>query len=137
MSKCSRCESLPAGFPEVGILYMSPPLAHTRGTLRRLLWQSELPFGDPLDDVLAVEVTPEDLRRLCELLLGSLSEAELSDCKTIRVDKSSAFNLGILSQIQDLSTLTAMIRGKWLLDMLREDRLLIHFQPIVSAVLPV
>ncbi len=67
MSECSRCESLPPGWPEVGILYLSPPLAHIRGTLRRLLWESGLLFGDPLDDILAVEVTPEGLRHLCDL----------------------------------------------------------------------
>ncbi len=48
MSECSRCESLPQGWPEVGILYLSPPLAHTWGTLKRLLWESGLLFGGPL-----------------------------------------------------------------------------------------
>lgn len=133
MSECSRCESLPMGWPEVGVLYLSPPLAHTRGTIRRLVWESGLPFGDPLDGVLAVEVAPEDLRRLCGLLFGGLSETELSDCRTILVEKGSRFGLGMLSRVQDLTTLTSLVRGEWLLDMLREDRLTVHFQPIVSV----
>ncbi len=133
MSECSRRESLPSGWPEAGLLYLCPPLAHTRGTIRRLLWESGLLFGDPLDDVLAVEVAPEGLRRLCELLLGGLSETELKDCKALLVEKGSSFGLGMLSRMEDLATLTAAVRHEWLLDMLREDRLAVHFQPIVSV----
>ena len=136
MSKCSRCESLPTGWPEDGLLYLSPPLAHTRGTIRRLLWESGLLFGDPLNDVLAVEVAPEDLRRLCELLFGGLSEAELKDCRALLVEKGSTFGLGMLSRMQDLATLTAVVRYEWLVDMLREDRLIVHFQPVVSVADP-
>ena len=136
MSKCSRCESLPASWPEAGVLYVAPPLAHTRGTLRRLLWKSGLPFGDPSDDVVAVEVDPEGLRRLSGLLRDGLSEAELRDCRTVLVEKGSAFGVGVLPRMQDLATLTAVVRGEWLLDMLREDRLAVHFQPIVSAADP-
>ncbi len=136
MSECSRCESLPTGWPEDGVLYLAPPLAHTRGTLRRLLWESGLSFGDPSDHILAVEIVPEGLRSLCELLLDGLSETELKGCRSILVEKGSAFGPGMLSRMQDLATLTAAVRGEWLLDMLREDRLAVHFQPIVSATNP-
>ena len=108
---------------------MAPPLAHTRGTLKRLLWQSGLPYGD----VLAVEVTPESLKRLSKFSLDGLSEAELKDCRAMIVEKGSAFNLSVIPRMQDLAALTAVVRGEWLLDMLREDRLAVHFQPIVSA----
>ena len=30
MSKLSRCENLPAEPPDKGVLYVAPPLAHTR-----------------------------------------------------------------------------------------------------------
>src|SRR5215203_2522335 len=43
----SECEALPAGPREKGTLYAGPPLAPTWGTLRRLLWESDLRFGDP------------------------------------------------------------------------------------------
>src|SRR5438270_2248797 len=42
----------------------------------------------------------------------------------------------MLSRMQYLATLAALVRGEWLLDMLREDRLTVHFQPIVPAVDP-
>lgn len=136
MSNNSRRESLPAGWPEVGVLYISPPLSHTRGALRCLLWKSDLPFGDPHDDVLAVEVTPEGLKHLSELLMDGLSEAELRDCKSLLVEKGSAFDLSMLPRMQDLATLTATVKCEWFLDLLREDRLAVHFQPIVSVANP-
>lgn len=133
MSSCSRCESLPPNLPEAGVLYVAPPLAHTRGALRRLLWESGLSFGDPPGDVLAVEVTPEGLRRLSTLLLDGLSETELRDSKALLMGEGAAFGLGMLSRVQDLATLTATVKGEWLLDIMREDRLAVHFQPILSA----
>jgi len=128
---------LPANWPEVvEVLYVAPPLAHTRGTLRCLLWQPGLPFGDPSEEVLAVEVTPESLKRLSELLLDGLSEAGFKDCRAVLVEKGSAFGLGVFPRMQDLATLTAIVRGEWLLDMLHEDRLAVHLQSIVSAADP-
>ena len=45
MIQCSRCEN----FGRLARGWVAPPLAHTRGTLRRLLWESGLPFGDLVD----------------------------------------------------------------------------------------
>ncbi len=136
MNGCSQCESLPPSLPEAGFLYVAPPTAHTRGRLRRLLWESGLPFGDPVGDILAVEVVPEGLQGLSGLLSNGLSEMELRGCKAVLVEKNAAFGLGMLSRMQDLATLTATVSGGWLLDMMREDRLAVHFQPIVPAADP-
>ena len=115
---------------------MSPPLAHPQGTLRGLLWESGLLFGDPLDEVLGVEVVPEDLKRLCELLLDGLSETELKDCKAVLAAKGSRFGLDMLSRMQDLATLMAVVRCEWLLEILGGEWLTVHFQPIVSVADP-
>ncbi len=136
MSKCSRCENLPAEPPEKGVLYVAPPMAHTRGTLRRLLWGSDLPFGDPLEDVLAVEVCPRGLSRLGELLMEGLSEAELRDCRAILVEKGARVDLGMLPRMQDLFTLLSSAQGAWLKKIVREDGLNVHFQPIVAVLDP-
>ena len=133
MSKCSRCENLPAEPPEKGVLYVAPPLAHTRGTLRRLLWGSNLPFGDPVEDVLAVEVSPGGLSRLSGLLTEGLSQAELRDCRAILVEKGERVDLRALPRMQDLYTLLSYVQGTWLQKMLREDRMTFHFQPIVPV----
>ena len=136
MGKCERCEALPAGPPEKGTLYVAPPLAHTRGTLRRLLWESDLRFGDYSEGVLAVEVCPAGLGRLCALLLGGLSEAELRDSRTVLIEEGAVFGIEALPRMRDLFTFACGVRGGWLQDMLREERVAVHFQPIVSVADP-
>ncbi|QIN80556.1 EAL domain-containing protein [Rubrobacter marinus] len=136
MSKCSRCENLPAEPPEEGVLYVAPPLSHTRGTLRRLLWGSGLPFGDPLEDVLAVELCPSGLSSLSDTLLDGMTEAELRDCRAILVEKGARVDLGALSRMQDLFTLLNCAREAWLKKIMREEKLAVHFQPIVAVADP-
>lgn len=57
--------------PELGALYVAPPLAHIRGTLRRLLFGSGHLLDNPVEEVPAIKVTPEGSRHLSELLLGA------------------------------------------------------------------
>ena len=52
------------------------------------------------------------------------------------MEKGSPLGLGMFSRMWDLATLTGTIRGDWLLDMLRGDKLVAHFQPIVSTAEP-
>ncbi len=136
MSGCSQCESMPRNLPEAGVLYLAPQLSYTRCTLRRILWESGLPFGDPFEGVLAVEVTPEGLKSLSGLFIESLDAMELKDCRAVLVEKGSAFGLGALPHTHNLATLTAVVRSEWLVEMMQQDRLTIHFQPIVSTANP-
>lgn len=64
MSGCSRCEKLPEASSKEKVLYVAPPLSHTKGTLRRLLSDSDSAFTELADGILAVEGEPEDLRSL-------------------------------------------------------------------------
>ena len=136
MSRCSRCETLPTGSPEEGVLYIAPPLAHTRGTLRRLLLKSGLDFEDPLDDVVSVQVTPDSLRSLGDLFFGELSGPEMRDSRALLVERGVTPGLRELSRMRDLGSLVAEVRGEWLMAIMRDERLTVHFQPIVSAADP-
>lgn len=133
MSRCSRCEALPEAPPTEGVLYIAPPLSHSRATIRRLLIESGLRFDDPVEDILAVEVSPEEVRKLAGDLHENLSERELRDSRSLLTEKGTEPGLRDLARMQDLGTLVATVKGEWLLEILREDRLTAHFQPIVSA----
>lgn len=133
MSRCSRCEVLPEAPPGDGVLYIAPPLAHSRGTIRRMLIESGLKFDDPVDDILAVEIGPRELRRLAEDLHEGLSERELGDSRALLTERGAEPGLRELARMQDLGTVVAAVRGEWLLEILREERLTMHFQPIVDA----
>ena len=49
--------------------------------------------------------------RLCELLLGSLSEVALRDCQVVLVEEGVAFGLKLLPRMRALSTLACGVRG--------------------------
>lgn len=133
MSECRRCEELPDAPSGTGVLYVAPPLAHTMGTVRGTFEDYGLRFDEPAGGVLAVEVKPEDLRALSYLLRERLSEEELRDSRALLTDRGVSPGIGELARTQNLATLTAAVRNDWLVEMLREDRLTVHFQPIVSA----
>ena len=93
-----RVVRLPAAGPQPGHAPPPPP-------------DSDLPFGDPLDEIPAVEVAPESLKRPCEVILEGLSEAELKDSKAVLVEKGQTPGLGMLSRTQDLSVCAASVCG--------------------------
>lgn len=127
---------MPRDLPEAGVLYLAPQLSYTLGKLQRILWESGLTFGDPSEGVLAVEIAPEGLKCLSGLMIEGLEPAELKDCSAVLVEKGSAFGLGALPRMQDLATVIAVVRSEWLVEMMQQDRIIIHFQPIGSTAHP-
>ena len=134
MKNCSRCEALPTARNGIGgTLYIAPPLAHTQGTIRRILRDSGIMSGERSDGLLAVELAPGTLEKLSDLLRGGLSEGELKDSRVLLLERGVQPSLSDLVNTQDLGTFTAGVQGEWLLDILREKRLVTYFQPIVSV----
>ncbi|MBA3790846.1 MAG: EAL domain-containing protein [Rubrobacter sp.] len=133
MSVCSRCETLPTTPSKDGVLHVAPPLSHTRSTLCGLLRKSGLPFDELMDGILTVEVAPDDLQVLSRLIRGKLSEKEMRDSRALLVEKGIEPTIRELVLMQDLGTFTAAAEGEWLLEIMRDERLTSHFQPIVSA----
>lgn len=108
-------------------------MANTRGKLRRALLCSGMFFSDPEDGIIAVDVEPGAMSYLSEVLLDRLTETELKDSRSLLIEKDRAFGLADLARMRDLGEVIASARGGWLLETLREERLTVHFQPIVSA----
>jgi EAL domain-containing protein (putative c-di-GMP-specific phosphodiesterase class I) len=90
-------------------------------------------FMDPIDGVLAVEIESGALDPLGELIVDNLTEVELGDSRALLVEGDRKPGIEDLVRMKDLGTLIAASRGSWLLETLREERLAVHFQPIVSA----
>jgi EAL domain-containing protein (putative c-di-GMP-specific phosphodiesterase class I) len=97
------------------------------------LKESGLSFGEPLEGILAVDLGPEELRDVGGAISEELSAGELSDCKALLLEKGAEPGLRDLARMRSLGALIAEARGEWLLDILREDRITSHFQPIVHA----
>ncbi|CAN5629506.1 EAL domain-containing protein [soil metagenome] len=136
MSPCSRCETLPSPVSESGLLYVAPPLTHTQASLRRLLKRDGISFEEVATGILAVELESGVLHRLSDEIGDSLSETELDDSRALVVGEGIDPSIKDLSRMQPLGRLLAAVRGEWLVEMMREERLTTYFQPIVKAANP-
>lgn len=133
MSKCARCEALPEPIPESGTLFLAPPLSHTATTIRAVIARAGLSAGEPAPGVLEVPLAPGVLARLADALSEALGQAELRDARALVLPEGATPSLADLPRMQPLETLVAKLRGQWLHAMIRDDRLVSHFQPIVRA----
>jgi EAL domain-containing protein (putative c-di-GMP-specific phosphodiesterase class I) len=134
---CTRCEALPP-IATHGTLYLAPPLQHTAGTVRSAIIESGLLFEEPGPGLLAVRPeTPTALGRLLANLGHRLSTIELRDTKCLLLaDGTGTPTILQLLRMETLAGLVARFEGRWLIDLLREERIVSHFQPIVSANAP-
>ena len=131
--RCSRCETLPEHSAEAGTLYLSPPLAHTRALVTKVLRELEMPASEPSPGVLALPLAPGRLATLDERLHEHLSSQELQGTLSLVLGPDQPLSLGTVFQAQPLEALLARTRSAWLMDLLRERRLSVVFQPIVAA----
>lgn len=105
MVGCNGCGTLTEKTSKSLTLYLAPSMQHTRGTLRCLLWKSNLPFSDMPEGTLAVELSFEELGPLMDLLDRELSEPELMASKGLLAERGSMPGLIALSEMQNLRTL--------------------------------
>jgi len=133
---CGRCEVLPPPLPERATLFLAPPLAHTAGTVRRVLRETgaEVDTGD--DGLLTVDLAPGDLSMVLDALLAGLTAAEQTDTRTLLVGAGETPGLHDIVQARSLRALAATARADWLVELLREGRLTTHLQPIVRTAAP-
>lgn len=133
---CSRCETVPGGASESGTLYLSPPLGHTRATVTSLLRGAGLDVQEVSPGILSLTLVPGRLEILNQAISKRLSLQELQDTPSLVLGPDQTLGIDTVFQAQPLRTLLARVRSEWLLDILRERRLTIAFQPIVSAADP-
>ena len=133
MKSCERCHNLPAPTAESGVLYLCPPEAHPGDGLAGFLDRVGVAYSAPAPRVFAVELVPGLLKRLGEGLSEAFSPTELRDARALLLKTGRAPTLADLVRMQPLADLVAKLRGDWLVQMIREDRLVSHFQPIVCA----
>ena len=133
MSTCARCEALPDPVPEAGTLFRAPPLPHSATTARAVIGRAGLMAEDAAPGVIAVRLTAGALGRLVDALAAALGHGELCDARVLVLPEGATPSLADLPRMQPLATLVAKLRGRWLHAMIRADRLVTHFQPIVRA----
>jgi EAL domain-containing protein (putative c-di-GMP-specific phosphodiesterase class I) len=133
--QCKSCR-LPSGPPADGILYLAPTQAEPLAHLKAYLGAAAVEFDEPQPGLLAVPFDRRRLDRLAADLPTTLSATEMTGTRALVVPAGRAAALTDFMNTRPLATVLAEVRSGWLAELLREDRLETHFQPIVSAADP-
>lgn len=133
MAGCPGCELLPEPIPAVGQLLIWPPLGHTSQKIRESLRQLGVEISDPAQQCLGVDISAGLLAWMRDQWPKLLSQAEAADCRCLILPPGTTVSLEHFGQMTTLDTLLGRISGRWLVEMIAQQRLLTHFQPIVSV----
>ena len=133
---CSRCESLPAALPESGRLYLWAPLRHSTGKLVPWARAEGVPYElREADECLVLELgsTAASLAAL----IGMLTGEEIRGTRALFVELDAGEpGFADFPRVTTLEELAARAEGRWLAELLAQDRLFSFFQPIVRASQP-
>ena len=130
---CKVCRTPPAAPPAAGVLYLATPAGGPLASLRGLLAALGVGHAEPEPGLLAVPLTPDLLDRLAADAGGWLTPILAQGTRALVIPDGRPPTVADLMNTQPLSTLLALSRTRWLADVLRDDRLETHFQPIVAA----
>jgi EAL domain-containing protein (putative c-di-GMP-specific phosphodiesterase class I) len=120
----------PPPVPDEGVLYLRPPLGEP---LAESLRAAGVPFAQPAPGVFAVPLAPGRLAHLAEVLPAVLTDAAVRGTRALVAADDLPPSLADLFATLPLAALLGAVRGRWLAEVLRDGRLVTHFQPIVLA----
>ena len=95
-----------------------------------------IPFEEPAANTLALPLAPGRIDLLCDAIAATLSEVERKDTRALVLAPGESITLASLRETQPLTTLMAKVQQRWLVPMIREERLTTHFHPIVRVDAP-
>lgn len=134
---CARCEQLPSKIPDEGQLYLWFPLGHTLGKALNGLQGAGIAH-ERLDDrqSIMVPLAAGQLAPLLTRLEAALSRQELHDTQSLFTAEPGLPHLSAFPRVTPLKRFIGMVQSGWLHDLLEEERVISHFQPIVHAAEP-
>ncbi len=130
---CPGSPALPELSDEPGTFYIAPPLQHTRDRVYTELDDRSWPITFPAAGVLAVDVAAGALRPLLVTLEALMSEPEMAGTSALFMEQGQTFSAASLFQARALGIWTARAEHEWLIGLIREERVQIHYQPIVQV----
>lgn len=136
MAGCQRCESLPESLPGEGVLYVAPPEAGVAARIRAAFKSLGLEIRAPYPEVLEVSLGPGHLSQLCQDHFIHFNQLELNDIRCLLLPEGAPLTVQALLQMRPLASLMTLSGGEWFVAMLRDQRLVSFFQPIVRCAAP-
>lgn len=135
--KCPSCEVIDRVSAKPGVLYLVPPVPHTRQSIVGAVEAVGLARPDEETGMLAVRLDQGQLASLLQRLGDHLSGPELKDCRALFLEQGRSLNPGlVLSEALPLESLVGRVEMHWLVDLLERDSLTSHFHPIVETARP-
>lgn len=129
---CQRCEVIPRKVVGPGTLYLNLPHTHTLGKVLQWLRKSGLEYAERTG-VVTVAAPQGSLVPVLNPLLDLLTSTERALTRVVFQSGAQPLQMLDLFGSEDISTFVARASSDWLLDLLREERLNSHFQPIVDG----
>jgi len=131
---CGRCQELPAKLEGAGRLFLWCPLGHSFGKLVTFLRKTGREHQvRPEAQCVVVWVADGDLGPLAVSTVGALTQEETRGTRALFLAGDAEPGLVDYPRVGSLQQFATMAQAGWLLDMLAEQRLTSHFQPIVHA----
>jgi len=134
LAQCGRCQTLPTKVAGAGQLFLWLPLGHSLGKVVALARELKLEQHlRPEARCVVVRLSEGELGPLSARLGESLTEEELRGTRTLFKQGEAEPDLADYPLVASLRQFLTLSEGGWLVDMLAEQRLTSHFQPIVHA----
>lgn len=130
---CHRCESVPGSVSGRGNLYLWFPLQHTFGKLYAQLVKAGVEVESLADELCLRVPMPADSSELMAHFDSALLDEERRAVRVLHKTDDAPIGLADLGRVVPLEQFAGLASSEWLLEVLREQRLTSHFQPIVSA----
>lgn len=129
---CPQCDCSSLPEEPAGRVLLAPPLGHTASKARRGLEEAGFRVTEE-DGVLAVDVDPDGFRRMGAVLETHLTTEEAESTRAVLTDPAAGPSTGRLLRSSSWTELRARHESGWLVEMIEDERLVVHFQPIVRA----
>jgi EAL domain-containing protein (putative c-di-GMP-specific phosphodiesterase class I) len=117
--------------PERATLYLSKAALPQTTAVMNAVAGTGMPFGHSESDVITVDCTAEQIRRLCLVWSSSLSRAEQASIRCHVTETGQTPTTGELMHSRSLEHLVDFVEGQWLDELLAGNQLVTFFQPII------
>ena len=131
-ARCHRCETVCDSVAGPGMLHLRMPLAHTVGKVQHHLDQAASHYTKQ-HGTLSIAVPNVDLLPMLRALCDVLTPTEQADVRALFQPAGTSLSIHEYLGATSLPQLVAQAQSGWLVRMLRDERLHMVFQPIVSC----
>ncbi|WP_426750628.1 EAL domain-containing protein [Myxococcus sp. Y35] len=131
---CDRCQALPSTREGPGRLFLWSPVGHSQGRLVSCLREARHEVQVRAEARCVVVWVPEaEVTPLASSLVAALTQEEARATRALFMAGEAEPGLEDYPRVGSLQRFVTRTRAGWLVDLLAEQRLTTHFQPIVHA----